>query len=148
MVGKIDCARKLQRDKPSTAGVGNWAIKAALEAEGFRVERVLGKTGLGRCPPFIRATDEGAWDAFKVKFSKYDCMIVHFKNHYALVFAFRERGGNLKQILTARKGQRPKDWVHWEEIIRSVIRWQGYGMLGINRKRQCDGVIDKHATVE
>jgi hypothetical protein len=47
------------------------------------------------------------------------------ENHYAIIFACREwvpeptNGGEIrKQILTARRGQKPADWIDWDHVTR------------------------------
>jgi hypothetical protein len=52
-------------------------------------------------------------------------VIFHLTNHYALIFATREivdLAGNVsRQILTARRGQRPRAWIAFEEVRRILI---------------------------
>eukprot|EP00940_MAST-03C_sp_MAST-3C-sp2_P000042 g42.t1 len=69
------------------------------------------------------------------------CVIFHLKNHYALVFAMRQfverdsASGNaprvVRQLLTARKGQKPRDWIDWEEAHRTMTSWGGYKMIAV-----------------
>ncbi|KAF4654724.1 hypothetical protein FOZ61_008075 [Perkinsus olseni] len=45
---KVNCLRELQRGRPSTAGVGDWAIETVLEAEGLLVQSILSEAARGR----------------------------------------------------------------------------------------------------
>ncbi|KAF4658289.1 hypothetical protein FOL47_008095 [Perkinsus chesapeaki] len=135
---KMDCLQRLQRARPSTAGIGNWAIEDVLRHHRLDVRTVLGRAVLGERKPLISTTDKRAWDKFKGEFTKHDCMIIHVNNHYAMVFAYRERD-NLKEVLTAKKGQKPKYWVDWTHVIAALNKWQGYGVSGINKMDTAEG---------
>ena len=57
-------------------------------------------------------------------------IIFHLKNHYAMIFALREwvdttTGEAVRQLLTARKGQRPTAWIDWMEARATMIGWKG-----------------------
>ena len=57
------------------------------------------------------------------------------KNHYALIFAIREYvedNINKRQILTARRGQRPIAWIEFEEARETMLSWEGYKIIAIN----------------
>ena len=64
-------------------------------------------------------------------------MIFHLKNHYALVHALRERtdrdGRRTREMLTARRGQRPNAWIPWEEARSTMLRWSGYAIMQATR---------------
>ena len=71
------------------------------------------------------------------------CLLIHLKNHYALVFACRhyyrqqENGGGfaiVREILSARRGQRPSSWISFDEWRRMVLSWDGHRILKISRK--------------
>ena len=50
-------------------------------------------------------------------------LIFHLKNHYALIYALREwtsDGKRVRQLLCARKGQRPSAWVDWLEALSLI----------------------------
>ena len=59
-------------------------------------------------------------------------IVFHLKNHYALLFALREwttrDGVRVRQLLTSRRGQKPKHWIDWEEARNIMIKWPGYKM--------------------
>ena len=58
-------------------------------------------------------------------------ILAHYWNHYALFFAMREwrhgaTGHCVREILTAKPGQRPGRWVSWHEMRKWLIGWHGY----------------------
>jgi hypothetical protein len=58
-------------------------------------------------------------------------LLFHLKNHYALIFALREWYDTEtkvyhREILTARKGQRPSAWINFNEARETMIGWEGY----------------------
>ena len=66
-------------------------------------------------------------------------VIFHLSNHYALIFALREWTDaqcspprQVRQVLTARKGQRPSAWVDFEEARETMIKWSGYKLLRVD----------------
>jgi len=79
------------------------------------------------------------WDALKAAFTRPDTVLLfHLKNHYALIFATREwymdeTGTYVRQILTARRGQRPTAWIDFNEARDVMIGWQGYKIIAISR---------------
>ena len=104
------------------------------------------------------AAVEAAWAALKVAFEKpHTSLLLHQKNHYSLIFALREwteedtpptaaaeaeAAGDadaaaapprrVRQLLTARKGQRPSAWVDWSETHKYISGWSGYAILAIS----------------
>lgn len=72
-------------------------------------------------------------------------LIFHLKNHYALIFALREwdeaaEGRRVRQVLTARKAQRPTAWIDFEEVRDVVLSWQGYKVLSLSLRRARPGL--------
>ena len=77
---------------------------------------------------------EKQWSQVKQVISENNtCLIFHLKNHYALVYGYREgmldNGKPFRQILTARSGQRPRHWIDWDEARATVLSWKGYGLM-------------------
>lgn len=64
-------------------------------------------------------------------------LLFHLKNHYALVFACREwtddrTGECVRQLLTARRGQRPVVWMDFAEAREVMLGWDGYKMMAVS----------------
>jgi hypothetical protein len=157
---------KLDRAKPSTAAFGNAGVAeatrrcaAAAAASSPSAPRVHArvvagvktKTRANLLIPIERRGDQTAaaareWASLRELFSRDDVALVsHHKNHYALVFALRERcdadegrpGGVrwTREMLTARRGQRPSAWISWEEARATMLGWSGYGILAVTVDR-------------
>lgn len=85
-----------------------------------------------------------AWVGLWRDFSRESTVLIyHLKNHYALVFAMREWHEPLQQkyheqprqrreILTARKGQRPSTWIAWDEVYATLCAWDGYKIVSVS----------------
>ncbi|KAG9413023.1 hypothetical protein AC1031_016044 [Aphanomyces cochlioides] len=145
---RMDGLAKLTRpEKPSTAICGNATVldaatsihNRARTAPGTKLTPALfmGKKAPG-CQVAISTTDSPmtqtqAWKELRSKFTDdRTALIVHLKNHYALIFALREWKDNSKwtrQVLTARRGQRPTTWIDWDELRTTMLSWSGYKIL-------------------
>ena len=77
------------------------------------------------------------WAELRREFTRPKTAILfHLKNHYAMLFALREwvdtkTGTPVRQLLTARKGQRPTAWIDWQEARETMIGWKGYQMASV-----------------
>ena len=76
-------------------------------------------------------------------------LLLHFTNHYTLIYAYREykHGPALstlpavveadttihREILCARRGQRPTVWVDFAELRQVLLKWEGYKVIRITR---------------
>lgn len=61
-------------------------------------------------------------------------LLFHLKNHYALIFAVREwyhegTQQHVRQVLTARRGQRPTAWIDFDEVRDVLLSWDGYKIM-------------------
>ena len=78
-----------------------------------------------------------AWGALKRAFDReLSSLLLHHKNHYSLIFALREwrsceDGAAVREVLTARKGQRPAAWISWGELHRTLVSWTGYAIIEV-----------------
>ena len=156
---KMTGLEKLTRPRPSTAAFGNWGVAEAFRrvsdadaqpadpAPAPRVScRVVvgAKTRLRKdlpVPLTSNASEEAIdreWRRLCALFATDGCaLIFHLKNHYALVHALRERtdrdGRRTREMLTARRGQRPNAWIPWEEARSTMLRWSGYAIMQATR---------------
>jgi hypothetical protein len=82
-------------------------------------------------------TIERQWGKLSAAFNRPDAsLIFHLKNHYALIYALREwtsEGKRVRQLLCARKGQRPSAWVDWLEARETILGWAGYKLMVAER---------------
>ena len=73
-------------------------------------------------------------------------VIFHLTNHYALVFATRERStistdGSAtitRELLTSKAGQAPKAWIPFAVARRIMRGWSGYKMVVVMRAEKCE----------
>lgn len=145
---------KLRRaERPSTAAIGNWGILQALEAasaasaaKGGPALRVAVLAAAHRGPPStaprIRpaAADSPAdvaaqFDAVVAALLQPDTVLcVHLRNHYALLFGARQFAEDgARELLTARRGQKPAHWVPWDELRAAMLRAPGhYAIISVS----------------
>ncbi|EGD75798.1 hypothetical protein PTSG_07917 [Salpingoeca rosetta] len=138
---------KLTKERPSTAYFGNWGITSACKAVSSQYDTVL------ECRPFMGKAMKGSrvqhklltrddarkiedqWRALFSEFNRSNTVLLfHLTNHYALVYAMREwedDTGIVREILTARKGQRPKAWIGFTEVRKILLGWSGYQIMSI-----------------
>ena len=77
-------------------------------------------------------------------------VIFHLTNHYALVFATRERStvdtdGSAtitRELLTSKAGQAPKTWIPFAVARRMPRGWSGYKMVVVMRATECETFRD------
>ncbi|KAJ9462279.1 hypothetical protein DIPPA_09813 [Diplonema papillatum] len=155
---------KLEREPhPSTGAIGNWGLIKAIQKMNERLpaeaESVSIRTLLSRCgttvhkvkatdPPDVVATQ---WYSLCNQFDRPNsCVIFHHTNHYSLIFALRSwlpAGSDMpiRQVLTARKGQRPNTWYDFNECRAIVASWGGYKLLHVSRPQQNQPASDANA---
>lgn len=147
---------RLRADRPNTAAVGTPALRQAAEQLSLLRTTEKIKTGVVlarmRKPNNIKAaallakTDTEAdihrqWCCLKNSFSMPNSVLLfHLTNHYALVFAWREWQEEdeekiclRRQILTARRGQRPSAWIVFHEVRRILLGATNYHLLSLQR---------------
>lgn len=161
LMKKIAGLRKLEAVKPSTACIGNWGILAVITkileltdigSSSLSAQLFMGKGIAGpRCKliaPLSRKDSEKEitkqWNALRSAFADPDqVLLFHLKNHYALIYAMREwvepaegaEGDSrvVRQIYTARRGQRPAVWIDFLEARETMLGWEGYKIISITR---------------
>jgi len=165
IVRNIAGLRKLLASKASTAAIGNWgilsgvgrlaewgALGTCMKADLFMGKKRLKKQNVA--VPLSKKDDavavQGQWDALKGMHSHPNCALVfHLKNHYALIFATREWvapcsngvGGapvHVRQLLCARRGQRPAAWIDFDEARETMLGWEGYKIISVVRTEAVD----------
>ena len=140
----IALAKLNRAEAPSTAGIGNWGIPQATqifsEKTGKSV-KVKGLMGRGSVLHKTKVADDAPtitkqWNALRDAFSAPNSAVLfHLTNHYALVFAMRSwttpEGVHEREILTARRGQRPNTWIPFDDCRAILTGWSGYMMFHV-----------------
>jgi hypothetical protein len=115
--------------------------RRALDVAISKKERACSSAGTSLESP----ASETEWEGLRALFCREDVFLVsHHKNHYAPVYALREssamdpvsrRVKHTREMLTARRGQRPSAWIDWEESRETMIGWSGYAIMAFERKK-------------
>lgn len=150
LFSKWRATRRLQGERPRTTDIGSWGVIQAAKdvarthgcAESFKVSVFLGKQARGSKAATVPLSQhDGAskvnqqWEALKTSFRLPQCaLLFHLRNHYALIFAWREWSDDgsttlRRQVLTARKRQKPSAWIDFEEIRGTILGSTGYQIL-------------------
>ena len=156
LLKNISGYKRLCAERPSTAAIGNWGILLAVRrmadmhsqpclGDNVTCKLFMGKqVGKSKLPvPCSRKDDvkeiEQQWGTLRSYFARSDTVLLyHLKNHYALIFALREwtEPGSetpVRQLLTARRGQRPTTWIDFADVRETVIGWLGYKIMAVQR---------------
>jgi len=156
LLSKRQAVFRLRAERPNTADVGTFGLRQAAEelammrnTDQIKTAIVLARKGSakGISAPLTKSDTEAEihrqWCCLKNAFSLLNSVLLfHLTNHYALVFAWREwqdegvEKDSLclhRQILTARRGQRPSVWIDFEEVRRILLGWTGYHLLSLQR---------------
>jgi hypothetical protein len=175
LLSKRCAVRHLSSERPRTTEIGSWGIAQASKdlfasrgCEGLVVEILLGKRSAGEKAAKIpvQSCDDDVvvdcqWEGLKAAFAtKQSVLLFHLRNHYALIFAWREwhecavdglpameceQPPKLhRQILTARRGQRPSAWLDFAEVRETILSWKGYQVMQVclaEHKNSADLVI-------
>lgn len=115
-----------------------------------------------------RATIAKQWSALFGAFQREDCILLyHLKNHYAPIYAMKEWterdvvsssnsarssddstiGATRRQVLTARKGQRPTTWIDFDEVRSTLLSWDGYKIMLLSRGADTTSVDMRTSTL-
>ena len=103
---------------------------------------------------------EEQWRSLVSEFARSDtALLMHMTNHYCMIYATREwaepaapeAGGTIgtseangalaearvgtskrvRQVLSAKPGQRPSRWLEWEDLRKQMLGWAGYKVLAL-----------------
>lgn len=171
---KLRGLRRLEHPTlPSTTIIGNWGIldgvtrlseQRGLGSTGFQAILLMGKKSRAKSKieaPLSASDSEEKitqqWNILRSAFQRDDSVILfHLKNHYALIYALKEwveeaEPGcgvyvHKRQILTARKGQRPSAWIDFEEARSCMIGWEGYKMMVLTRAKDVKPIDLQNST--
>ena len=165
IIGKMAGLEKLRRPRPSTAAFGNWGVAeafrrvsaaaaaaAAVDPDAPPAPSVTCRVAVGAktklrkdlALPLSRSYEpdvlEDEWAKFRTLFAADgSALVFHLKNHYSLIHALRERtdgdGTRVREMLCARRGQRPNAWISWEEARGTMLKWSGYAVMQATRGR-------------
>ena len=144
---------KISAPRPSTSFFGNDGISQAVKrlSDGSRQVDMSSNPYMGKAKgndksvAEIRLTDKDSeqtindqWAMFREEFLSYNsAFLFHQINHYSLIYGMREwvdyRGRRHRQVLTAKRGQRPTAWLTYEEVRRILLSWHGYKIIKITR---------------
>ncbi len=156
LLKSISGIKRLAAERPSTAPIGNWGILQVVRrmseeqtepslGSGVSCKLFMGKKTVGKSKmaiPLTRKDEdediEQQWSTLRGAFGRPDTVLLfHLKNHYALIYALREwtdeTGVAVRQILTARKGQRPTAWIDFSEARETCLGWLGYKIMAVQR---------------
>jgi len=162
---------KITCDRPSTSFFGNDGIFQSLKMlqNSNPDVAIHGESFMGR--PKDKSKDievrvqkkdstrtvADQWIALREEFMRFNTMLLfHQTNHYSLIFALREwmdpRGTRHRQVLTAKRGQRPTAWIDFHEVRKILLQWQGHKILKIVRSKpnsfvddwKCGAIVDIH----
>ena len=50
-------------------------------------------------------------------------------------------GARHRQLLAARKGQRPSAWIDWLEARETILGWAGYKLMKVERVPEAGPVL-------
>ena len=145
--------KKLLLPKPSTGSFGNFGILGAISHLNdfeddwkFTATELMGVGMEGKdwSPANVKKDDDAkqvdkCWGIVRQTFNALDTVILsHHNHHYALVYALREweevdgEGTKMvRQILTARGGQRPANWIGFNDMRKIWLGSDKYKFMKV-----------------
>lgn len=149
LLKSIGGLKKIRAIRPSTAPIGNWGIQEGVSRLSqlagigcdITARLFMGKAKTAKSKLDVPLSSSGTaavistqWAKLRSVFCNAGCVLLfHLKNHYALIHALREwttsSGVMVRQMLTARKGQRPTVWIDFDEAREQMLGWEGYKIL-------------------
>jgi hypothetical protein len=86
------------------------------------------------------------WNRLSALFNDSETVLLfHLKNHYALIFAMRQwvvtdpmtgKYEMTREVLTAKRGQRPSIWISFTEVREIIMSWEGYKIMAVTRDQR------------
>jgi len=151
---------KITAERPSTSFFGNDGIFQSIQrmSQHTRTIDMIATPYMGKqkgnakdsAEILLREKDSPTtiadqWAQFREEFMAYNsAFLFHQINHYSLIYAMREwqdhKGNKHRQILTAKRGQRPTAWLTFKEVRKILTSWHGYKIIRICR------LLPKHFT--
>eukprot|EP00929_Paragymnodinium_shiwhaense_P082068 TRINITY_DN43103_c0_g2_i1.p1 TRINITY_DN43103_c0_g2~~TRINITY_DN43103_c0_g2_i1.p1 ORF type:complete len:641 (+),score=107.54 TRINITY_DN43103_c0_g2_i1:90-2012(+) len=155
----------LRLERPKTSAVGSPGVRSAADAVAISRGKgcVKTRTFLSSSTTSERSSHTvGAADCYSAVLQQWallkeavsrpgSVLIFHLRNHYAPVYAWREwleEDSEVglpvlrRQILTARRGQRPSAWLDFEEVRSTILSWTGYNLIQIWRSDMAPPILD------
>jgi len=144
---------KITAERPSTSFFGNDGIFQSIQrlSQHTRTIDMIATPYMGKqkgnakdsADIIVRDKDSpqtiaDQWAQFREEFMAYNsAFLFHQINHYSLIYAMREwqdhAGNKHRQILTAKRGQRPTAWLTFKEVRKILVSWHGYKIIRICR---------------
>lgn len=163
--------QKICAKRPSTSFFGNDGIIKAVKRlkEDNPGKEIFTKPFMAKLKPgdkekYFKLTSKDTsdaiakhWKGMRDTFMSFDSVLLfHQVNHYSMIYALREwvdlSGTRQRQVLTAKRGQRPTAWLNFTEVRRILLSWGGYRIIEIKRMRpdtfnadlRCGAVLECH----
>ena len=163
--------QKICAKRPSTSFFGNDGIIKAVKRlkEDHPGKEIFTKPFMAKVKPgdkekYFKLTSKDTpetiakhWKGMRDTFMSFDSVLLfHQVNHYSMIYALREwvnlSGKKQRQVLTAKRGQRPTAWLDFTEVRRILLSWGGHRIIEIKRMRpdtfnadlRCGVVLECH----
>ena len=148
-INKCLSSSRLTATAPSTASIGNLQLVNAITLLSSRFNDptinitancIMGHSAALDFPVSVdddEATISRSWQGLCNAISTPNVVLIgHITNHYTLLFATRsfvEMEGSLcvRQVLLAKKGQKPAIWMDFSIFREILLYWNGYKVISI-----------------